>query len=276
MQTQTGQWIQTGTFRTYYHEMGQGDPVIFIHGSGPGVSAQANWARVMPAVADQFRALALDVVGFGQTERPTGLTPKLEDWVRHVVAFMDALDIPRAHLVGNSMGGGVALNLAAHFPDRVNKMILMGSMGVPFQLTEGLAKVWGYRGSSVEEMRQVMLTFAFDQGLIRDELVQLRYQLSLEPVAKASYEAMFDFPLEQHVIDMTTPAELIRQIEVPTLLIHGRDDQVIPVQNTWTLLEQLPRADAHVFARCGHWTQIEREADFVDLVKQFFRSGGTV
>ncbi|AEJ38843.1 alpha/beta hydrolase fold protein [Sulfobacillus acidophilus TPY] len=270
----TGQWIQTGHFRTYYHDVGQGDPVVFIHGSGPGVSAQANWARILPPMSERFRALALDIVGFGQTERPAGMVPRLAEWVDHVVAFLDALDIPRAHLVGNSMGGGVALNLAARFPERVNKMVLMGSMGIPFPLTDGLAKVWGYRGTSLDEMREVMLTFAYDKGLINDDLVALRYRRSLEPVSKASYEAMFDFPLERHIAGMSTPEELIRRIDVPTLLIHGRDDQVIPPENSWRLMGLLPRADVHMFSRCGHWTQIERESDFIAVVRQFLEGSG--
>src|SRR5699024_368341 len=124
-----------------------GDPVLLIHGSGPGVSAYANWRAVLPELAKNHRVIAPDILGFGYTERPEGVTYDMATWTEHLVGLMDALGIEQAAVVGNSFGGALALNLATHHPGRVSKLVLMGAVGVPFEITEGLDKVWGFEPS---------------------------------------------------------------------------------------------------------------------------------
>jgi len=123
--------------KTNYLEAGKGDPVVLIHGSGPGVTSYANWRLVLPALAENFRVVAPDMVGFGFSERPANIEYGLQTWADQVVGLMDTLELPQAHLVGNSFGGAIALRIAAQHPDRVAKLVLMGSMGVPFPITEG-------------------------------------------------------------------------------------------------------------------------------------------
>ena len=140
-----GQSITAAGIRTNYHDSGgAGTPVLLIHGSGPGVSAWANWRLVMPALAQQARVIAPDMVGFGYTERPQGFVYNMDAWVRQAVGLLDALGIERTDLVGNSFGGGLSLALAIAHPERVRRLVLMGSAGVSFPLTEGLDAVWGY------------------------------------------------------------------------------------------------------------------------------------
>nr|AAG17130.1 hypothetical CdoFa [Comamonas sp. JS765] len=136
--------IVAAGIRTNYHDVGSGDPVLLIHGSGPGVSAWANWRLVMPALSERARVIAPDMAGFGFSERPEGFAYGMDAWVRQAVGLLDALGIARADLVGNSFGGGLALALAIRHPERVRRLVLMGSVGVPFTLTEGLDAVWGY------------------------------------------------------------------------------------------------------------------------------------
>mgnify|MGYP003343354768 CR=1 FL=1 len=126
---------------TNYHDSGEGSPVLLLHGSGPGVSAYANWRLTMPALATRMRVLAPDLVGFGYTERPDGVSYVVETWRRHIVGFLDALGIERASVVGNSWGGGLALDLAVTHPERVERLVLMGAVGVPFDLTPGLDQI---------------------------------------------------------------------------------------------------------------------------------------
>ena len=154
--------------------------MLLIHGSGPGVSAWANWRLVMPALAQQARVIAPDMVGFGYTERPQGFVYSMDAWVRQAVGLLDALGIERTDLVGNSFGGGLSLALAIANPERVRRLVLMGSAGVSFPLTEGLDAVWGYT-PSVENMRAIMDYFAFDQGLMSDDLARLRFEASIRP-----------------------------------------------------------------------------------------------
>ena len=124
--------------RTNVHDLGSGPPVLLIHGSGPGVSAWANWRLVMPELARQARVIAPDMVGFGYTERPTGQRYDMDAWVAQAVGLLDALDIERTDLVGNSFGGALALALTIRHPQRVRRLVLMGSVGVPFAITPGL------------------------------------------------------------------------------------------------------------------------------------------
>lgn len=170
-----GQTIQCGPVLTNYHDIGTGEAVLMLHGSGPGVSAWANWRLPQARLKSDFRLLLPDLVGFGYTPAPEGLPLTRQTWLDQIVNFLDALGIERCHVVGNSFGGSMALALAIEHPERVNKLVLMGSVGVPFELTAGLDAVWGY-APSFENMQAIMKIFAYDQSLIGDALVQMRYE----------------------------------------------------------------------------------------------------
>jgi pimeloyl-ACP methyl ester carboxylesterase len=255
--------------KTNYLEAGQGDPVILIHGSGPGVTSYANWRLVLPALAENFRVLAPDMVGFGFSERPRNIQYGVQTWADQVVGLMDTLELPTAHLVGNSFGGAIALRIATQHPDRVGKLVLMGSMGVPFPITEGLERVWGYQ-PSFENMRKVLDVFAYSRDLVNDELAEVRYRGSIQPGFQESFAAMFPAPRQRWVEAMCTPEDDIRRLPHRTLIIHGREDQVIPVQTSLRLMELIDNADLSVFSHCGHWSMIERTADFNRSVSEFF------
>jgi pimeloyl-ACP methyl ester carboxylesterase len=255
--------------KTNYLEAGQGDPVILIHGSGPGVTSYANWRLVLPALAENFRVLAPDMVGFGFSERPRNIQYGVQTWADQVVGLMDTLELPTAHLVGNSFGGAIALRIATQHPDRVGKLVLMGSMGVPFPITEGLERVWGYE-PSFENMRKVLDVFAYSRELVNDELAEVRYRGSIQPGFQESFAAMFPAPRQRWVEAMCTPEDEIRRLPHRTLIVHGREDQVIPVQTSLRLEELIDNADLSVFSHCGHWSMIERTADFNRAVSEFF------
>ena len=255
--------------KTNYLEAGKGDPVVLIHGSGPGVTSYANWRLVLPALAENFRVLAPDMVGFGFSERPANIEYSVQTWADQVVGLMDTLELPRAHMVGNSFGGAIALRIATQHPDRVGKLVLMGSMGVPFPITEGLERVWGYE-PSFENMRKVLDVFAYSRDLVNDELAEVRYRGSIQPGFQESFAAMFPAPRQRWVEAMCTPEDDIRRLPHRTLIVHGREDQVIPVQTSLRLMELIDNADLSVFSHCGHWSMIERTKDFNRNVSEFF------
>ena len=255
--------------KTNYLEAGKGDPVVLIHGSGPGVTSYANWRLVLPALAENFRVLAPDMVGFGFSERPANIQYGVQTWADQVVGLMDTLELPTAHLVGNSFGGAIALRIATQHPDRVGKLVLMGSMGVPFPITEGLERVWGYE-PSFENMRKVLDVFAYSRDLVNDELAEVRYRGSIQPGFQESFAAMFPAPRQRWVEAMCTPEDDIRRLPHRTLIVHGREDQVIPVQTSLRLMELIDNADLSVYSHCGHWSMIERTEDFNRSVSEFF------
>ena len=253
---------------TNVHDLGSGAPVLLIHGSGPGVTAWANWRLVMPALAESRRVIAPDMAGFGYTERLPGDLHTLDSWVAHAIGVLDALGIERTDLVGNSFGGAIALALAIRHPARVRRLVLMGSVGVPFEITPALDAVWGYQ-PSLEAMRGLLDLFAFDRSLVNDELARLRFEASIRPGFQASFGAMFPAPRQRWVDAMTSAEADIRALPNQTLVIHGREDKVIPQQTSQTLASWIPRAQLHVFGQCGHWTQIEHAARFARLVSDF-------
>ena len=261
--------IVAGGIETNYHDHGQGPAVLFIHGSGPGVSAWANWRLTIPALSASYRVIAPDMAGFGFSERPKDVEYRKETWVRQAVGLLDALGIEKAHVVGNSFGGAIALALAILHPERVGRLALMGAAGVPFPITPGLDAVWGYE-PSFAAMRQLLDVFAHDRALVNDELAELRYRASIRPGFQDSFAAMFPAPRQRWVDALASPEADVRAVPHETLIIHGRDDKVIPLSNSLTLLDWIERSQLHVFGRCGHWVQIEHAARFAKLLDGFF------
>ena len=264
-----GRRIRAAGIDTNYHDIGSGEPVFLIHGSGPGVTAWANWRLTMPVLAERFRVIAPDMVGFGYTERPADIRYTMDGWVEHALGVMDALGLEQTHLVGNSFGGALALALAIRAPHRVKRLALMGSVGVSFPITPGLEAAWGYT-PSIENMRALLDVFAFDRKLVNDDLARLRYEASIRPGFQESFASMFPAPRQRWIDAMASREADIRALPHETLLIHGREDKVIPTAASQRLFELIPRAQLHLFGQCGHWTQIEHAGRFTQLLTSFF------
>ena len=268
-----GQSIDVGGIVTNYHdhgEHGEGGTVVLVHGSGPGVSAFANWRLVIPELAQHYRVLAPDMVGFGFSARPQDMQYTMPAWLAHIVGFLDALELDRVHLIGNSFGGALSLALTIAHPQRVRSLTLMGAAGLEFDLTEGLDKVWGYT-PSFENMRELLDLFAYDRNLVNDELAQLRYEASKREGVHEAYAEMFPAPRQDGIKSLASDEADIARIEQPTLIIHGREDRIIPPACSERLFKLIPTAELHMFGQCGHWTQIEHAAAFCELVHQHIR-----
>lgn len=260
--------IQAGSITTNYHDVGLGSPVLMIHGSGPGVSAWANWRLNIGPLSRNKRVIAPDMVGFGFTERPADAVYGKELWIRHLADLLDALGIEQTDLVGNSFGGGLALAFAIRYPERVRRMVLMGSVGVSFPITDGLDAVWGYE-PSIENMKRLLDVFAYNRALVNDELAELRYKASIRPGFQESFSSMFPQPRQTGVDGLASDEAEIAGLTHPSLIIHGREDKVIPIAASQRLFELLPNAELHMFGKCGHWTQIEHTERFNMFVADF-------
>ena len=269
-----GATIEAGGITTNLHDTGVdpgGGTVLLIHGSGPGVSAWANWRLTIPALAQDFRVIAPDLTGFGFSERDPA-SYNVAGWTAHALGVMDALGLNRVSVVGNSFGGSIALSLAIHHPDRVDRLGLMGAVGVPFPITPGLDAVWGYQ-PSVESMTELLRIFTATPSPGIDDLARLRYEASIRPGVHEAYASMFPAPRQRWVDAMAHPDDAIASIAAPTLIFHGREDRVIPMSTSLRLLELIPDAQLHVFGNCGHWTQIEHAEEFNRLLRDFFLNG---
>lgn len=263
-----GQTLEHDGFTTNYHDVGDGPPVLLVHGSGPGVTAFANWRLVMPELAREHRVVAPDVIGFGYTSHADGGPPDRERWLEHVTSFLDALGIDKVSVVGNSFGGALSLWFATEHPERVDRIVLMGSVGVPFELTEGLDAVWGYE-PSVEAMEQLLTYFVHDRSLLPADLGEMRFRASDKPGAQERWASLFPAPRQRWIDAFAVDDDRLAQLRHKVLLVHGRDDQVIPLETSLHLLRAIDDATLHVYPRTGHWVQIEQASDFAGLVGRF-------
>lgn len=261
-------FIDAGGVKTHYLEAGTGEPVVLLHGSGPGVTAESNWSKTILALAERYRVIAPEMVGFGATDRSPELHYRMSTWVDHVVAFLDALKLPSVNIVGNSLGGMVGIFTALGHSHRVRRMVLMGTPGIGLRMTDGLKALRAYE-PSLENMRDLLRThFAYDPAVATDDLVRRRYEASADPAEQENYRAIHRGQTAPD--NPSLDEDVVRRIDVPTLLVHGRDDRVLSADISWNMVRLLPRADLHVFHRCGHWAQLERTTEFNRLVSDFF------
>ncbi|MBA4355741.1 MAG: 2-hydroxy-6-oxo-2,4-heptadienoate hydrolase, partial [Novosphingobium sp.] len=167
-------------------------------------------------------------------------------------------------------GGALTLALAIRHPARVGRIVLMGAAGLEFELTEGLERVWGYQ-PSLDAMRDLMTTFAHDPALVKEEIVRSRYEASIRPGAQEAYASLFPEPRQRWLAALVSDEAGLRALPHQTLMVHGRDDVIVPVAQSIRFNQLIPNSELHVFGKCGHWTQIEKRDRFVELVIPFLK-----
>lgn len=264
-------------FRLHYNDAGQGDTVILLHGGGPGASGWSNYHRNADAlVAAGYRVLLPDLPGFGQSD---AIVPDVQRGLlnaRAVLGLMNALDIQRASLVGNSMGGTSAMNFALEYPQRLDQLVLMGPGGLgpsilqPMPM-EGVRQMFRlYHQPTYENFERMLEVFVHDPAAITEELRRGRWaSIQARPEHLANFVASLGrVPLSAWDVSPRAP-----QIQARTLLTWGRDDRFVPIDHALRLLHTLPDARLHVFPRCGHWAQWECAEEFNRLVVDFLRQG---
>ena len=271
----TSRTVATPDGDLHYHEAGDGPPLVLLHGSGPGVSAWANFGDTLPAFAGHFRVLALDLPGFGRSYDPE--LPAPLHGPTAVVAFLDALGIDRAPVVGNSLGGNIAARVAADHGDRVTRLVTMGGVGVPLFSplpSEGISRLVDFvedptRGRLIEWMR----TMVYDPAILTDEFVDQRWATASTPEALEGIRRIYSREmlgvLRDMMLDNTDTLALLRRIEAPTLVTWGRDDRVTPLDGFLAPMRLLRNGELHVFPDCGHWAMIERKDDWERVVLSF-------
>ncbi|MPY82174.1 MAG: alpha/beta fold hydrolase [Actinophytocola sp.] len=268
--------------RLHYHEAGSehSEVVVLLHGGGPGASAWSNFARNIPVLAKRFRVIAVDQPGFGQSDKPTEHPQYFRHSADALLGLLDALGIERAHLIGNSLGGGTAVRFALDHPGRAGRLVLMGPGGLSVNVfapdpTQGVQNLMRF---GAQPSREALATFlrgmVYDQSLITEELIEERYAAATTPESLAAMTAMgksFAGP-DAELGMLWRDAHRLRQ---RVLLIWGREDRVNPLDGALLALKQIPRAQLHVFGRCGHWAQLEKFDEFNRLAMDFLSDPGS-
>ena len=264
-------WLETAPGEvTHYHELGEGTPILFLHGSGTGVTAAANWWLNLPEISELGRCIAIDSIGYGQSIVAPGTEYGIKEWVRHAVRVLDALGIDKTWIVGNSIGGWVAMQFAIDFPERLLGIVSMGTGGA-----KKTAALSGHAKPELSEagIRRTLEQFVVDKSLVTEELVSLRYQAALNDTASDRLiEVVTARDRDRDALPLDF--DVLSRLDIPVLLLHGVQDVVIPVSRTWELLNVIPTADAHIFSQCGHWSQVERADEFNTVIKQYLAARG--
>lgn len=275
-----GQYVETGGFRLHYYEAGTGDPVVMLHGGGPGASAWSNFGRNLPVFAKQYRTLLVDQPGFGYSDKPEITGQYFTFSADALLRLLDERNIERAHFVGNSLGGGTAVRFALRHPDRAGRLVLMAPGGLNLNMfspdpTEGVKRIYQFAappGPTKEKLAAFLRTLVYDQSVLTDELVAQRFVAASDPEslrAMASMGASFTRAETFEEGMLWREAHRLRQ---RVLLIWGREDRVNPLDGALVALKLIPRAQLHVFGRCGHWAQLEKFAEFNRLTMDFLGS----
>lgn len=254
--------------RIHFHEAGSGPTVVMLHGAGPGVSGWSNFGANLPCFAAHFRTVIVDQPGFGRSE----VTDYDGDYFTHsattLVGLLDELGIERAHLVGNSLGGGVAARTALDHPDRVDRMVLMGPGGLTTRMftpepTLGHVRLYSFfETPEREQLATFMRGMVFDPDIVTDEMIDTRFAQSQRPGVGEAFTRMaqsFADPANAERVELWRHAHLIQH---PTLLIWGREDLVNPYDGGLFAFSRMPHASLHVMAQCGHWAQAEKASEF--------------
>ncbi|MEU6798655.1 alpha/beta fold hydrolase [Nonomuraea wenchangensis] len=259
-------------------EIGEGPVLVMLHGGGPGASGVSNYHQNLPALSRHFRVVLPDQPGFGGSYRPTeeDLDQRsiTEITVDALLQALDALGIDTFHLLGNSLGGAAAIAMAQQRPDRVTRLVLMAPGGgwLPFgpTPTEGQKEMFRYYnggGPSEKKMAAFIRAMVFDHKQFGEDVVKARYEASLDESHIAFYHRYNAAFAKRGGMDPLWRD--LHKIKAPTLLLWGRDDRTITLDGAQLMLKQIRDVQLHVFGRCGHWVQLERQQEFEHLVTGF-------
>jgi pimeloyl-ACP methyl ester carboxylesterase len=266
-----------GALRYYDGGPDSGPVLLFLHGSGPGVTGWRNFRGILPTFAEHFRCLILEFPGFGVTD-DFGGHPMVTAFGA-VPRFLDALGVEKTHIVGNSMGGGVGINFAIQNPDRIDRLVTIGGIGTNIftpSPSEGIRLLQEFvEDPTRQRLVDWLKSMVYDQSLITDELIEERWQLATDPVTLAAARRMYGkaafaaMNSAMSASDRPFPWAVMHKVAAPTLLTWGRDDRVSPPDMALIPMRTIPNAELHIFPNSGHWAMIEAKAAFESTVLGF-------
>jgi len=257
----------------HYLEMGAGQPLLLLHGGGPGATGWSNYSRNVQALSGGYRLVIPDLPGYGGSSKEAITGPRYAHYANAMLGLLDHLGIQKAHVVGNSLGGGTAIKMALEAPDRLDRLVLMGPAGLvsAYQTlpTEGARMIFEYysgTGPSREKLLAFLQLMIHDPSKLTPELLEERYEASVAPPLLANPPLGRGRP---PILEDLWRDPRLTSLPHETLVLWGRNDRVNPLITADILLNQIPNAMMVSFNKCGHWVQWERAEVFNSLVLSF-------
>ncbi|NVK43233.1 MAG: alpha/beta fold hydrolase [Oceanospirillaceae bacterium] len=251
----TGQFVRVGNgLELHFNDAGLGLPVIFIHGSGPGASGWSNFKQNYPLFTEAgYRAIVPDLPGYGLSSKPE-TEYVLDFFVEALFDLVDSLGLERYALVGNSLGGAIAIKMALDRPQQVCRLVLMAPGGLMekeayFQQMEGIQKMaTAFMGGTLdhEGMRELLKLQLHDPALISDETINERVQ-----VVRTQPKCVLS------TMQVPNMASRLHELQCPILGFWGQDDRFCPVSGVATMMQACSRIRFNVLSECGHWVMVE-------------------
>ncbi len=264
-----------------YHEAGSGSPLLLLHGSGPGVTGWRNFKDVLPALGEHFRCLVLELPGFG-VSHATDLHPMVAA-PRAVDQFITGLGLDRPAVIGNSMGGVIALQLATRKPDLFRRIVTVGGVGTNIfgsYPSEGINLLMDFTDDpSREALVRWLNSMVHDRAMVTEELIEARWQQATDPDTLASAKRMYGRAAMTAGMRMAAASDrppywaMLHKITAPTLLTWGREDRVSPIDMALVPMRTIADCELHVLPNCGHWAMIEQREAWERVVIEFLNRG---
>lgn len=267
-------------FRVTYHDAGEGTPFVMLHGGGAGASGWSNFADNLPSFTRDFRVLLVNQPGFGGSGYPEHFSEHyLSFAARMVIGVLDQLGIQKTHILGNSLGAAVTVRTALDFPDRIDRIVLMGtgsnvSMGLfAPRPAEGILKLQAFNAApTLEGMEAFLRALVYNQDLITPELVKARFEAATGPSAEEGNKAMF---AGMHDPQYLRDGELWRicdGVQHDTLITWGREDRVQPLDGAFLANKLMANSRLYIMPKCGHWAQVDAKDEFERVAISFLRN----
>ncbi|PRX27336.1 4,5:9,10-diseco-3-hydroxy-5,9,17-trioxoandrosta-1(10),2-diene-4-oate hydrolase [Paraburkholderia sp. BL18I3N2] len=266
-----GKYVRTSTgLDLHYYDLGHGAPVIFVHGSGPGASGHSNFKGNYRVFAERgYRVIIFDLPGYGLSSKPEDQEYELDFFVESLKELVDRLEIGPCVLVGNSLGGAIAIKYALDRPEGVTRLVLMGPGGLEereryFQM-EGIQRMmkdFAMDALDREGMRRLLSILVFDSSHVTDELLSERV-----PVCATQPKTVLS------TMRVPNLSDRLREIKCPVLGFWGSDDKFCPVEGALKVLRDCDDARFLLVNQCGHWVMVEHRELFNRTCLEFLDNG---
>lgn len=263
----------------HYTVKGQGPTLILLHGGGPGATGASNYSRNIDVLSAHFTTYVIDMLGWGQSSKNLqifGSPSPFMNGAHALRAFMDAVGISKAHLIGNSFGGAVAYCMALEYPDRVERLVTMGPGGAYIEgqgPTPGIIQLVTYymgEGPTREKLSAFLQNLVYDVSVLTPELIDARFAASNDPQITANPPLTLppggSLPRQAYLSEDPRLKTLTHQC----LLIWGQQDKVNLPAGAQSF-SVIPNQDMVLLSQCGHWAQWEQSRKFNALVLEFLR-----